>query len=325
MHRLTAILILNFFAMGGGIWPAAAAGPLEPLLMTYVRSNADYWDIGVAEAKGFFAEEGFEPQYVSNAGSVQSTQLLLTQAVQLAVSQPEALISAIARGSKDLGGIAAPMRRVDWILVGQKGVTLPDLKGKTLGFSGLRVTEFWLTQMSLKDSGLEPKSYDAIQIGTTQAKYSALTNGAVAATVLFQPTASQAVHAGYSRLYDLGKHDGYVPGIYVVNRIWAAQNDHGPRLVRALTRAHDWLHDPSNKSDAIAILKKLSGSTDAALAEVYDIFFTKEKWYTTGCEVDVNAIKTAIQTLIDHGELVPKKAPGIDDILLPASLGGRRN
>ena len=45
----------------------------EPLLMTYVRSNADYWDIGVAEAKGFFAEEGFEPQYVSNAGSVQST------------------------------------------------------------------------------------------------------------------------------------------------------------------------------------------------------------------------------------------------------------
>ncbi|MEP7456371.1 ABC transporter substrate-binding protein [Phyllobacterium sp. SB3] len=322
MKCVLAVLTYGFLAAINQ--PSYAGGAPEPLTMTYIRSNADYWDVDVAEAKGFFADEGFAPEYVSNSGSVQSTQLLLTNSVQLAITQPEALIAAIARGSKNLAGIAAPMERVDWMLVGQKGLNIQDLKGKTIGFSGLRVTEFWLTQRALQESGLDPKSYDSIQIGTTPAKYSALTNGSVAAVLLFQPTASQAVHAGYSRLFDLGKYDRYIPGIYMVNRVWAAQNDHGVRLARALQRAHEWLYDPKNREEAIAILKKLSKSSDAALAEVYDIFFVNEKSYTPEGQVDVNSINQAIQTLVDHSELDSSKAPTLDQILLPAALGGLR-
>jgi NitT/TauT family transport system substrate-binding protein len=325
MRRMLTGLMMGWaLLLTIGSAAAAPAGPPEPLILTYIRPNADYWDITVAIEKGFFADEGFKPEYVANAGSVQSTQLLLTQSVQLAVAQPESLISAIGRGSKDLAAIAAPMRRVDWMLVGHKGMkSIAELKGKTIGFSGLRVTEFWLTQDILQQQGLPVSAYDGVQIGTSVAKYAALSNGSIAAAILFQPLASQAVHAGYSRLYDLGKHQDFIPGVYVVSRRWAAENDHGKRLTKALEKAHAWLYDPKNKAEAIAILKKASQSSDAALEEVYNLYFVDPQWYTKGCEIDTAAMSTALKTLVKHNELAPGQIPELRDIFLPVDLGGR--
>jgi ABC-type nitrate/sulfonate/bicarbonate transport system substrate-binding protein len=322
MHRFAGACLILLLAIGA----ARAAAPADPLVMTYVQSNADYWDMAVATQKGFFADEGFAPQFVTNAGSVQSTQLLITRAVQIAITQPEALIGAITHGITQIAAIAAPMRRVDWVLVGQPGMkSLADLKGKTLGFSGLRISEFWLTEQILRDNGLPPGSYDSIQVGTTPAKYAALINGSVGAAILFQPTASQAIGAGFSRLYNLGNSPGYIPGVYIVSRTWAAQNQHGVRLTRALQRAHDWLYDAAHRTEAVGIMTKLSKASDAAVNDVYDTFFVKQKWYTPDCGVDTKAITTAIATLISHNELDPKKAPKLADILLPQSLGGRRD
>ena len=132
------------------------------------------------------------------------------------------------------------------------------------------------------------------------------------------------MHAGYTRLDALGRYPNFIPGMYVVNRRWAAENDHGVRLARALQKAHDWLYNPANKAEAVALLKKFSQVSDAALEDVYQLYFVKEKLYTPDCAVDSSAITTAIQTLIDHHELDPKQAPALDDILLPASLGGKR-
>ncbi len=320
MRRLLPLLLALLIAP----FSARSATP-DPLVMTYIKANADYWDLGVAIEKGFFAEEGFAPEYASNAGSAQSAQLLLTQAVQLAVVQPESLITAIVRGAHDLGGIAAPMRRVDWMLVAQKDITKPaDLKGKSIGFSGLRVTEFWLTQRAMAEAGMPVGSYDTLQIGTSPAKFAALSKGSISAAILFEPTASQAVHSGYNRIDALGRYPGFIPGMYIVNRRWAAENDRGVRLARALQKAHDWLYNPANKAEAIAMLKKNSSTSEDAIEDVYQLYFVKEKFYTPDCAVDRSAITNAIQTLIEHHELDAKQAPALDEILLPASLGGKR-
>jgi ABC-type nitrate/sulfonate/bicarbonate transport system substrate-binding protein len=320
---LSSAFVLAAFLMGLAA-PARAADP-EPLLMTYILSNCDYWDLDVAVQKGFFADEGFKPDYISNSGSVQSTQLLLTNTAQLAVTQPEALIAAIVAGGKGVGAIASPMKRVDWMVVGQNNIhSLADLKGKSIGFSGLRITEFWLTQDVLKKAGLGEKDYDSLQIGTTPAKYAALTNGSIAATILFQPMASEATQNGFTRLSDLGENAGYIPNLYIVSREWASTNNHGVRLTRALSRAHAWLYDPANKAEAIDMMVKLSKTSEKAVSEAYDLFFQSKKWYTDKGEIDTNAVTTAVKTVIDHGVIDKASAPSLDDIILPANLGGLR-
>ena len=114
-----------------------------------------------------------------------------------------------------------------------------ELKGKVLGFSGLRVGEYWLTREVLKVKGLGPKDVDAIQVGTSPAKFAALEKGSIAATLLFQPTAAQAVASGFTSLYDFSETSGFIPLLYMVNRKWAADKDYGKRLSRAIRTAHE--------------------------------------------------------------------------------------
>ena len=80
--------------------------------------NAIYWDIDVAIEKGFFKDEGFAPEVVIFQSSPQSIQLLVAGEVQLAGAQPEALLAAVAHGSKGFAVISSPAERPDWFALG---------------------------------------------------------------------------------------------------------------------------------------------------------------------------------------------------------------
>jgi ABC-type nitrate/sulfonate/bicarbonate transport system substrate-binding protein len=303
---------------------SALAQQLEPLAMSYIQANSAYWDIAVAWEKALFAKEGFAPSYATNTGSVQSTQLLITQSVQMAISQPEVLIAAASRGTRDIGAFAAPMDRPDWLLVAQSAIkTIPELKGKVIGYSGLRVGEFWLTREVLKEKGLGPKDVDAIQVGTSPAKFAALQKGSIAGALLFQPTAAQAVASGFTSLYDFSEKSGFIPLLYMVNRKWAAEKDHGKRLSRAIQAAHDWLDDSANRAEAIAILAKATKREPKLLEGIYEQYFT-HKAYSRDGTVDGKSIENWEKLMSENGELTAASAPRVDDLLLLAELGGLR-
>ncbi len=304
--------------------PRAQTAPAEPLAMSYVQSNSAYWDIAVAWEKGFFAKEGFAPSYATNTGSVQSTQLLITQSVQMAISQPEVLIAAASRGKLDIAAFAAPMNTPDWVLVGQSSVkTIQELKGKVIGFSGLRVGEYWLTRDVLKQHGLKENEVDGIQIGTTPAKYAALQKGSVAAALLFQPTAAQALASGFTNLYDFSHTTGFAPLLYMVNKAWAADKQHGVRISRAIKAAHDWLNDSANRSEAISILAKVTKRDEKLLEQVYDQYF-RQGAYSRDAAVDPQSLSNWIKLMSDRGDIKAETAPNVDDLILPADLGGIR-
>ena len=321
--RLRAMVAVVTSTLISAIDPARAQ-QLEPLAMSYIQANSAYWDIAVAWDKGLFAKEGFAPSYATNTGSVQSTQLLITQSVQMAISQPEVLIAAASRGTRDIGAFAAPMDRPDWLLVAQSAIkTIPELKGKVLGFSGLRVGEYWLTREVLKVKGLGPKDVDAIQVGTSPAKFAALEKGSIAATLLFQPTAAQAVASGFTSLYDFSETSGFIPLLYMVNRKWAADKDYGKRLSRAIRTAHEWLNDPANRAEAISILAKATKREPKLLEQIYEQYFT-HKAYSADGAVDEKSIENWEKLMSENGELSAGSAPSVDDLLLPAQLGGLR-
>jgi ABC-type nitrate/sulfonate/bicarbonate transport system substrate-binding protein len=198
----------------------ARAADLEKLDLTYIPSNSIYWDLDVGVDKGFFKAEGFNAQILSNQSSPQSMQMLISGQVEIAISQPDPLIAAIEKGAKTIGVIAAPATEADWFLVGKKGVkNIEDLKGQTLGFSSLRVGEFYLTRNILKEHGIDAKDFSAIQIGPTPAKYAALQKGSIAAGVLFQPTATLAQQNGFPVLVRFAQAiKGFPAIVYLSNR-----------------------------------------------------------------------------------------------------------
>jgi len=322
-----AVTISAFVGCALAVTGPARAANLDKLELTYIPSNAIYWDLDVGVEKGFFKDEGFDAQVLSNQSSPQSMQMLISGQVEMAIAQPDPLIAAIVNGAKNIGVIAAPATEADWFLVGKKGIkNINDLKGQTVGFSSLRVGEFYLTRNMLKKHGIEEKDFSAIQIGPTPAKYAALQNGSIAAGVLFQPTAMLAQENGFPVLANFAREQKGFPSIvYLVNRNWAATNDHGKRFTRALKRAHEWLYDPKNKDEAIAILGKYSKRTKETIAKVYDLYFVTDKLYSKDGALNVADMEKTVQLIAENTGLAKTDIPTSAHYLIPKSDGALLN
>ncbi|TAL79608.1 MAG: ABC transporter substrate-binding protein [Burkholderiaceae bacterium] len=303
---------------------SSQAKELEKLDLTYVTSNAIYWDLDVGIDKGFFKDEGFNARAVTNSSSVQSVQTLIAGDVQMAISQPGPLIQAVSKGATQIGLIATPADQADWFLVGKKGVTnLKELKGQRVGFSGLSVSEFYLTRDLLAKHGIGPHDFTPIQVGPTPAKFAALQNGSIGAGVLFQPTATQAQLDGFPVLFRYAPEFKDFPSIgYLVNRKWASTNDHGQRFVRAIKRIHAWLYNPANRDEAIKVLQKYTHRDTQAISAVYDLYFVSDKLYGRTGEVNVANMKATVKRYAKNAGMATGSVPTPEQYLIPAADGG---
>lgn len=322
-HAICAALAVVFglsLAVG-----ARAAERGEPLNIGYVPALSIYWDFYAGVEEGFFKAEGFAPTLIGSQSSPQSIQMIVSGAAQIVNSQPEPLIAAVEHGAKEIAVIGAPADSPDWFLVARPDIkSWADLKGKTLGFSSLRVNEFYLVRRLLGEHGIGPNQFDAIQVGPTSAKFAALERGSIAAGVLFQPVGVLAKSQGLAVLYDFAEIKRYPSVVYVVNRDWAAKNRNGVRLAQALGRAHHWLYDPKNHDAAIRDVQKYTKRPAAVLDAVYQLYFVADKLYTRDGAVDAAGLAQVVQEMVKNGELAKGAALPPSAYLLPQAIGGLR-
>jgi ABC-type nitrate/sulfonate/bicarbonate transport system substrate-binding protein len=306
------------------VYPARAQeGKLDPLIISYPAANAVHWNLDVALDEGFFRDEGFAGEPITFQSAPQSIQLLISGAAHVATVQPEALIAVASRGASDLGAIAQPMWRPEWAIVVRPEIkSWADLKGKTLGFSALRIAEFWLTQKLLAEHGVAKGQWDAIQVGPSPAKLAALEKGSIAGAVLFEPSAQEAVKLGLVRLSTFASLGNYTPTLLLANRSWAAQDQRGLRFTRALTRAHHWLFDPANETQAIAILQKYTRASPDIVAQVYRSFFVTDKIYKPDPAIDLAGLLRVAALMAEVGEIPADKLPAAEQLVLPKESGG---
>ncbi len=298
---------------------------LDPLAINYTLPNAIWWNIDVAIDKGLLKDEGFAPEAIPFQNSPQAVQLLVSKSVQVAVVQPEALLDANLHGA-ELGAVAQTESRPDWVLVVAPDVKdWNDIKGKNVGFSSLKVNEVWLTEKLLAAHRLGKADWTGLQVGITPLKVAALTKGSIAAAPLFQPGAQQAVQGGLKAIARYDELGDYPPSLIVVSRAWAAENQHGIRLSRAIKRAHQWLYDPANRAEAEGILAKYTKVSPDVAHQVYEILFLTDKIYSRDGANDLKGLKNALQLVADAGQIQADKLPSADSLVLPAELGGLRH
>jgi len=301
----------------------ARAQALEPLAMSYVPGNAIAWDLDVAMEKGFFKAEGFEGKPVVFQNAPQSAQMLITGQVQLGTGQLDPFLLAFRSGARDIAVIAAPAARPDWFInVRPEIKSVADLKGKFVATAALQVGETWFAAKWFAEQGLKQGDFSFLVVGTTALKFAALQRGSVAAAIMFQPLALEAQLMGYPTVYRFLDGKPIPPVLYVVNRQWAAQKEHGRRLSRAIVAAHHWLIDSANRNEAIAVLQKYTKRETPVMEAVYDLFIAKDKLYTADAAVDTAEVATEIANMIDNNVLPRGTTIAPADYMLPKELGG---
>jgi ABC-type nitrate/sulfonate/bicarbonate transport system substrate-binding protein len=143
-------------------------------------------------------------------------------------------------------------------------------------------------------------------------RYQALMEKKHAGTLLLSPFEVQAEARGFHRLANatdvLGRYQGLVGG---ARKSWADANRQAViGYIRAFSEAVDWLYDPRNKDEAIAVfLKNLPQANAQAAETAYRILLSPTDGFQKRAQIDLDGVRTVLALRSKYGR--PQKA--LDD------------
>ena len=186
--------------------------------------------------------------------------------------------------------------------------TFADLKGKTVSVDALTTGYAFVLLDLLRSGGLTPADYKVERAGGVLSRWDALKEKKHAGTMLITPFEIVAKASGFNVLQSaIDVYGNYQGLVGATRRGWAAEN---PKKVDAYIRgfaaAVDWLYDPQNKEEAIAILRRNLPQMSAELAAQSYAVLAGPKGFTRKAELDLAGVRKVLALRSEYGQ--PKKS-----------------
>jgi ABC-type nitrate/sulfonate/bicarbonate transport system substrate-binding protein len=307
MSGLIALLIAS----------CAIAQPAPPKTVNLIVFPGGFnWPVWVAQEKGLFAKNGIEVRITPTPSSVFQLTNLIDGRFDIAMTAIDNLI-AYREGQGEVPKLGPDLFA---FMGGDNGflrlVTVPevktfgDLRGKELSVDALTTGYAFVLLEILERNGLQKdRDYKTPAAGGVLQRFQALMEKKHAGTLLLSPFEVQAEARGFNRLANaidvLGRYQGLVGG---ARKAWAEQNrDAVIGYIRAFSEAVDWLYEPGNKDEAIAIfLKNLPNANAQAAQTAYKVLLSPTDGFQKKAKIDMEGVKTVLALRSKYGQ--PRKA-----------------
>lgn len=313
LHAAMIAALTTFGITTAGVTTAAAQGakPLEVI----VFPGGFNWPIWVAQDKGFFEKNGVAVKVTPTPNSQFQLKNLIEGKFDIAMTAIDNVIAY----SEGQGATKVDVEPDIFAFMGGDNgflrlVAVPevkdtaDLKGRKISVDALTTGYAFVLRKLLENAGLKHEDVEFVSAGGVVQRYQALLKKEHAATLLISPFEVGAEAQGFKRLANadeaLNRYQGLVGA---TRRSWAKDNEKDlVGYIRGYTAALEWLFDPANKTEAIALLRKHSPNlTEEQAARSYDVLLHPTKGFTRGAALDVEGVKTVLQLRSQYGE--PKK------------------
>ena len=253
-------LLLNF-----SLLPTPQAQ--EKILMSYGGFNETVGPMWVSVDKGFFKNYGLDVSMLQVRNGQVSLTALMSGDVQAFWPAISSVLSGVSGGAK-IGCIASPFNRIARELIVRKEIdSLAALREKVVGVQSIG-GGFWLqTMIVLERLGVDPdkNGLKLRVIGDEPTILQALLASNIDAAVITIASAGIAKRAGLRSLANTAELKVPYQGVGVCTRSDRITNspDVMLRLVKGMIEGVTFIHEPRNKREVIAILRKnLRLSTD---------------------------------------------------------------
>lgn len=254
-----------------------------------------YSPLWVAWRQGFFEKNGLDVQVVLVSGADKSVMALVGGSTYSAAGAADAMMTVVDQGLDlvAVGGVINGLTHM--ILGGKKFKNYEDLRGATVGSSGLTSGTAFVLRKVLKAKGLEfPRDYKLLNVGGSGPALAALSSGGIDAAIVAIPLSYEASELG---LNVIGRVNEVIPDyqltVLTVKRSWAERNR--PVMVRymkSMVQAMRWLYD--NKEAAIDFLSKEMKLKPQHARQGWE-YYTENKIWNPNAEINIEGIKTVIQ------------------------------
>jgi len=272
--------------------------------------NVAFLPVYVTEEKGFFKDEGLDVLLVLfNAGST-NLQALMGGDVQIMGSAFVETLGGRAAGFdvKNFWGICNIM---PFQLYSQPDFkSMKQAKGKRFAISRFGSLTDFLTRATLRHFGVDSKEVTILQIGSTPARFAALTAKGVDASIVWFPVTEIAKAQGYNKLLDLKEVFPEWPyETFAARESWLSkERDQASRFLRAYQKGVKYTQE--NKNDAVRIMRKYVKMDPAYAPAGYDEY--RDSFPLNG-QIAEKVIPTVIEQEIEAGRI--KKKITVEDMI----------
>ena len=243
---LLLCLLVSLAATG-----ASVATEARKVTLSYSAVSMTWFPVKVAVEKGFFRNEGLEPQLIQMNGNV-ATVALANSHIDFSLN-----ISPVLNGAMQGLGlklVTALNTRPLFSLVVRPEVQSPaDLKGKIFAISSFGNTQAILTEKHLQHLGLKKGEYQLLAMGATPARIAAMEKNLVQGSLMPLPTNVQMENRGYRILGNTAEIVTHpIAGLGVHEDKIKRDPDVIKRTIRASLRSLQLLH--ANPKETVRIL-----------------------------------------------------------------------
>lgn len=286
----------------------AQAQTLKRIADGQVSKTAPNWANFIAADKGFFRREGIELETIYVGNVANTVQQLVAGSFDVASSTFDTAIRAVANGGNAvlIGGVVT---KYPYSIMSTKEITTAaGMKGKRiiLPFAKDLLTAVW--NRWLTEQGVNPQDVEQVYAGATPNRFAALSGGSVQAALLTQPFDFRAAADGFHKLVDIGAYGKEYGFLTVLARPqWLRDNPQAARgYLKALSDAVDWLYDPANRDEAIAILARNTNLAPEIAAQTYAYYIGELKPFSRKLAIPDAIIPTTAKTLVELGDIKPE-------------------
>jgi ABC-type nitrate/sulfonate/bicarbonate transport system substrate-binding protein len=303
------------------------------LLLPKIAMTEDVIEIGLfnkdaaiiaAETKGYLQKENIRVRINTITDSPTLLRSLISGKYDLILNNADNVIAWAEGQGEDpqnndfiifLGG----SRGVNQKLIVAPGINeYADLKGKIFAVDAPTTGYAIVGVYILKKHGLElNRDYTFKAFGNTAKRADAMSRGD-ASGAMMSLADDEIQKRGFKALAkseDYVQH--YARGLGATRRDWANQNeDLLVRFVRAMIRATDWVTDPKNKEEVIAVLVPENRNNKARAEAMYEESMSPRFGFTPRSQIDMEGIRSVLQLREVAGLMkppVPKPEKYVDD------------
>jgi ABC-type nitrate/sulfonate/bicarbonate transport system substrate-binding protein len=304
--------ILIFLFLAG----CAAQPPAPPKTVNLIVFPGGFnWPVWVAQEKGLFAKNEIDVKVTPTPSSVFQLTGLIDGKFDIAMTAIDNLIAyREGQGEEPVLGpdLFAFMGSDNGFL---RLVSVPEItsysqmKGRTLSVDARTTGYAFVAFEMLERGGLRlDKDYNVVRAGGVLQRFQALMEKKHDATLLLSPFELQAEAKGFNRLGDatmvLGAYQGLVGG---ARKSWAdANRDAVVGYIRAFSTAVDWLYDPANRDEALAIFRKnLPNVSEQGAEAAYRVLLAPSGGFQKKAQIDLEGVRTVLAIRSKYAE--PKK------------------
>ena len=290
---------------------ASSAALAAQSLEVIVFPGGFNWPLWVGNEKGFFAANGVELKITPTPGSVFQMQNLAAGRFDIAISTIDNVVAYMeGQGEAPLpeppdffafmGGQGGAVR----LVVHPDIKSIAELKGKSLAVDAATTGYAFVLKKILQLGGLAESDYDLERVGGTAARAEALMQGKTAGTILTSPLEIAPEGRGFRRLANAVDVIGpYQAVLGVARRSWAMANEAAlVGYIRGYVQSLDWLADPANRAEAVAIYRKnVPAASPEAANKAWDALLAGPEGFQKKGKLDLAGIETVLRLRSEFG------------------------